>query len=519
MAGSREIVTTYADLAKFVRAFEEGHLTLFILVGSPGIQKSKLVADCLDLDKVCWLEGNATAFGMYRELHSNRNRPVVIDDVDGLYRDTNGIRLLKSLCQTLPRKRVSWHSASTNGERLPSSFWTTSRVCIIANEWKKLNVHVAAIEDRAHVVHFQPTPDQVHRQVATWFWDQEVYDFIGSHLAVVTSPSMRHYMLCWEKKKAGLDWRSSWLSQYVSSSSAEVAKIASDPSFSSEEERIRKFCKETGKSRSTYFAIKKKLSFDSPALCIKLANSEPVQNVEPPPVDPRHSETTPWASRKRIRLLDSQRNGFWPMTISSPDLFQPHPLSSEHCLFSGFLPNILRLDSDEFEELWQLHPRDFHVITIHGHQVETPRWQQAYGTDYHYTGRINKALPIPGILESLHVWCKEHIEKRLNGLLVNWYDGSLGHYIGKHRDSTKHMLADAPIVTISFGEERIFRLRRWKGTERYDFPAIDGSIFIMPYETNQEWTHEVPKFAGNMGRRISVTLRAFEICQSSSRSP
>jgi hypothetical protein len=34
-------------------------------------------------------------------------------------------------------------------------------------------------------------------------------------------------------------------------------------------------------------------------------------------------------------------------------------------------------------------------------------------------------------------------------------------------------------------------------------------VFVLPYDTNQAWTHEVPHSAPIGGRRISVTLRAF----------
>lgn len=98
-----------------------------------------------------------------------------------------------------------------------------------------------------------------------------------------------------------------------------------------------------------------------------------------------------------------------------------------------------------------------------------------------------------------------------NGILLNWYDGALGHYSGKHRDSWANMIDGAPIVTISLGDERVFRLRPWRsaGTP-IDFAAVSGAVFIMPYETNLAWTHEVPKSARHTGRRISVTLRAFK---------
>jgi len=140
----------------------------------------------------------------------------------------------------------------------------------------------------------------------------------------------------------------------------------------------------------------------------------------------------------------------------------------------------------------------YHEIKIGGRPQKTPRRQQAFGKDYQYTGRVNRALPVPPMLGPLLVWATATIDERLNGLLINWYDGELGHYIGKHRDSTKNLIKGAPIVTVSFGEERVFRLRQY-----------GGDVFIMPYETNLAWTHEVPHAKGSVGRRISVTLRAF----------
>ena len=92
---------------------------------------------------------------------------------------------------------------------------------------------------------------------------------------------------------------------------------------------------------------------------------------------------------------------------------------------------------------------------------------------------------------------------------MNWYEGGLKHYIGKHRDSTVNMIKDAPIVTLSLGEERVFRVRPFRGKGMMDFKASNGSMFIMPYDTNKAFTHEVPHFSKNIGQRISITFRAF----------
>lgn len=190
--------------------------------------------------------------------------------------------------------------------------------------------------------------------------------------------------------------------------------------------------------------------------------------------------------------------------------FEEKRLDDGHSFFVGRLPDSLVPTETEFEDLWRMHPEEYHEIKMCGRPVKTPRWQQAYGQDYHYTGRTNAALPVTESLTPFLAWANQAVNPRLNGILLNWYEATLGHYIGKHRDSIKNMIEGAPIVTISLGAERVFRLRPWrKEGAIIDFPAVNGALFVMPYETNLAWTHEVPHSARCAGRRISVTLRAF----------
>jgi alkylated DNA repair dioxygenase AlkB len=189
--------------------------------------------------------------------------------------------------------------------------------------------------------------------------------------------------------------------------------------------------------------------------------------------------------------------------------FEYQSLDDRHTFLTGVLPVEQRFDASAFESLWRLHPIAYHEIVMGGRKVLTPRWQQAFGLDYRYSGRINRALPIPPLLQPLLSWASNNIDARLNAILVNWYDGARGHYMGRHRDTMNKLLKDAPIVTISFGEERIFRLRPRGGTGHTDFVSRDGAVFVMPYETNREWTHEIPRLKKYLGRRVSVTLRGF----------
>jgi alkylated DNA repair dioxygenase AlkB len=192
-------------------------------------------------------------------------------------------------------------------------------------------------------------------------------------------------------------------------------------------------------------------------------------------------------------------------------MFETHDLGDGHLFKSGRLPVELIWDKATLEQVWSQHPEDKHQILMHGRLVETPRWQQAYGADYHYTGRVNEALPVPALLQPLLDWVQREIASSLNGILLNWYDGP-GHYIGPHNDSTVNIIKGTPIVTVSFGETRVFRLSKGIRDARkvVDFPAPDGTVFVMPFDTNLAWKHSVPKSTKYVGRRISVTFRAFE---------
>jgi alkylated DNA repair dioxygenase AlkB len=187
--------------------------------------------------------------------------------------------------------------------------------------------------------------------------------------------------------------------------------------------------------------------------------------------------------------------------------FTAYDLGEGLAFLVGHLPDERLFTPDEFQQLWDLHPETKPTIVLHGREVMIPRWQQAYGQDYRFSGQVSSALPIPAMLMPILEWATRTIHPGLNGLLLNWYDGP-GHYIGPHHDSVINMIADAPIVTISFGESRKFRLSR--GREKRDFLAENGAVYVLPQDTNAVWKHAVPKSTRYAGRRISVTLRGFD---------
>jgi alkylated DNA repair dioxygenase AlkB len=182
-------------------------------------------------------------------------------------------------------------------------------------------------------------------------------------------------------------------------------------------------------------------------------------------------------------------------------------------LFVGRLPRAMQDTAhSRFGACWDLHPAEFYQIRQPGTgvMIPVPRWQQAYARDYRYSGNVNSALPVPPILSPFLAWSRERIDPRLNGLLLNWYDAAYAHRIGAHRDSIDGLLKGAPIVTISLGATRVFRLWPAKAKGFVDFEASHGVVFVLPWQSNTHLKHGVPHQVSDQGRRISITLRSFE---------
>jgi hypothetical protein len=269
-------VVTYEELHQYLAKFADGELGLVLLIGRHGTAKTesakRIIGHAAEerhregdggaSRRVLYVEGHAQPFGLYCELWEHRDCPVILDDLDKLYAKPECVRLLKPLCSNQPSKRITWFTKATmTPDSPPPSFVTTSNVILITNEWRTLNANVRALEDRAIILHFAPGNEEVHRQVARWFDDQEVFDFIAEHLSCVPQISMRHYEKGRLLRRAGIaDWRTRLLQMILPDKrTAIVASLQVDPAFQSDRERVEHFIQETGLSRPTYYRIKQAL--------------------------------------------------------------------------------------------------------------------------------------------------------------------------------------------------------------------------------------------------------------------
>ncbi len=248
-------VRHYDDAKAWLKHFVEGYFSLVFLIGRPGIGKSQMALQALGDRRHAWIEGHATKLAFYIKLYEYRDEPVLIEDENTLVQDKGKLGLMNSLCQSTPRKTLRWDSTARILEErnVPPEFPTSSPVLVITNQLRNMNPQTAAILDRGQPLLFQPPAAEIHREVANWFADKEIYDFIGEWLPFIPDLSMRDYVKASQIKKTGReDWRELLHKQWKCSRLARVAALRADASYANEDERVRAFVT-AGGSRATYF--------------------------------------------------------------------------------------------------------------------------------------------------------------------------------------------------------------------------------------------------------------------------
>ena len=262
-----EVVHTYKELCRIRNQFVVGYkgfkIPFLIVIGDPGLSKSYQFENT---PGACFINSAASAVGLYVAAYQNRNKPMVLDDVDGLLKDQTVVSLLKSLASDRDEKTVTWAKQSSALQKLeiPTQFTTTSRLCILCNEFPKVSKNVQAVLDRAKLVCFTPDVEENHEYVRT-FWGKEnrahmdVYNFFGENLYRITTPSIRLYNAALREKLLGNNFKEWLLKQWQDDNQlltvvAEIIK-AGIPKGKAREEA---WAKKTGMSRPSWYLYQKR---------------------------------------------------------------------------------------------------------------------------------------------------------------------------------------------------------------------------------------------------------------------
>jgi alkylated DNA repair dioxygenase AlkB len=190
-----------------------------------------------------------------------------------------------------------------------------------------------------------------------------------------------------------------------------------------------------------------------------------------------------------------------------------HKVSESSYLCTGNIP--AELLKTNFESLWELHPVEHGTIVMRGKTIEVPRWQQSYDLTYTFSGTSQVGVSLPEVLKPYSEWVNSLGFGDFNQKFVNWYSNG-HHYIGPHCDDEKQIVKGSPIVSISLGQTRKFRIRHFKTKAIFhDIELGNGAVVIMGGNFQKEFTHEIVKVNGKkgegVGKRINLTFRNFKL--------
>jgi alkylated DNA repair dioxygenase AlkB len=110
-------------------------------------------------------------------------------------------------------------------------------------------------------------------------------------------------------------------------------------------------------------------------------------------------------------------------------------------------------------------------------------------------------------LELIKTKIETKTKQQFTTCLCNLYrDGQDSN--GWHADNEKELGQNPIIASVSFGAERLFKLKhRTDKTLKHDIVLQHGSLLIMQGKTQHHWLHQIPKTRKITSERINLTFR------------
>lgn len=164
-----------------------------------------------------------------------------------------------------------------------------------------------------------------------------------------------------------------------------------------------------------------------------------------------------------------------------------------------------------FNELLATTPWKEDEVVLFGQRRILSRkvaWMGDATFSYCYSGTSKTASPLTPALLLIKKRIEQQCDHHFNSCLLNLYhNGSEG--MGWHSDDEKTLGRNPVIASVSFGAERVFKLKHRESKEVVSVVLEHGSLLIMKGETQHHWVHTMPKTTKITTPRINLTFRMF----------
>lgn len=138
------VVERFQFIGQFVRLLAKGAINSFVLTGSGGIGKTTAVMKTLkslglneDLPgeegNYMVIRGFSTPRALYDTLYQFKDKILVLDDADAIFKDPVGANLIKAALDDKPVRVVNWSTSREGDSDVPTRFVYTGKMIFISN--------------------------------------------------------------------------------------------------------------------------------------------------------------------------------------------------------------------------------------------------------------------------------------------------------------------------------------------------------------------------------------------------
>ena len=246
----------FKDIAPFIRGVQTREYGLLIWQSRGGLGKTYTIKDVLDKDDYMLVSGHVTAMKLYYMVWKNPEKIIVFDDVHALLRDKKIVALMLQICDMGEDKTVGYSTTATyHGEKLPRTVISNNKSIILCNNIPIGDATYDALLSRAVHINFNPSNKEVLNTLKGFAEDKEIYSWLNNNVAEFQEPlNFRMYEWAVKFKACRQDWRHLISQMYALNDEFKlVGELVNMPYA----QAVKRWNKETGKSRRTYDRRKK----------------------------------------------------------------------------------------------------------------------------------------------------------------------------------------------------------------------------------------------------------------------
>jgi len=261
----------FEALEAFVKMIAKGDMNSLFLFGEGGIGKTETILRTIEKEDVeaIYINGVVTPLELYHKLYENNGKLIILDDIEGVLSNDRAVSFLKAATYGYKNKRIICYPTSSPLLRAPEAFEFTGKIILCTNHFPD-NPSLEALYRRTlyyelnlsfteKIALFRDITERPYKGISKGKRRMICEYLIGIISEATIRLSIRELFKAFEIYKSNhRDWKKLVLELLHIDTDIEaymkIMKVGSNINA-----QIRMFREITGKSRSTFFRIRKRV--------------------------------------------------------------------------------------------------------------------------------------------------------------------------------------------------------------------------------------------------------------------